>query len=62
MDIKTKTVYTIEMTPKEALWLKTLCQDAYTHDEKKSDLEIRNSFWNKLPTIPRLDAIVKNEK
>ena len=62
MKTKTKTLYTLEINPDEALWLKTLCQNAYQSDERPEDLKIRNKFWCSLPTIPQLKSIVNENK
>jgi len=52
-----KRIITLKLTEKEALYLKQLVQDPLFADENEEEYEIRQRFWNALPTLDDLRPI-----
>ncbi len=59
--VRSKTIITLELTPRQALWLKMMCQNSLTGEEPGSDAGCRTYIWDVLPDIDELQDMWRRE-
>jgi hypothetical protein len=50
VNVKSETIYTLELTEAEATWLRGLMQNKIHEDETEQDQQYRELFWNAICT------------